>query len=280
MITSMPKTPKPRLTIVTNGNFFSRLALGHLFSSRASDFEFQVFITTGLRRQRGHRLSEALRLSRVWGMRYTAYKLATYLLPALAEIHPARCAFVKRLCQRHGIAVRRVRNVNDPATVNAIRNFAPDLLVSFSCPYRIREPLLSLPRVGCLNVHSSYLPAYAGVCTYVHVLANGESFTGVTVHEMVKDFDAGRLVGQERVPISPGMSVFGLFARQCLLAGPLLARALDACLEANAIVGAPQDLAARSYHGEPTADDIRRLRANGFSLWGPGDLALLRRLCA
>jgi UDP-4-amino-4-deoxy-L-arabinose formyltransferase/UDP-glucuronic acid dehydrogenase (UDP-4-keto-hexauronic acid decarboxylating) len=156
--------------------------------------------------------------------------------------------------------------VNLQAIRDSIHAFAPDILLSFSCPYRIRRKLLAIPRIGCLNVHSSLLPAYAGVCTYIHVLARREMATGVTVHEMVDRFDAGRIVAQARLDIPSGVSTFRLFSRQCTLAGDLLPGAIRACLEAGTIVGRQQDLESRSYFGEPTAADIRQLRANGYCL--------------
>ena len=147
-----------------------------------------------------------------------------------------------------------------------IRDFAPDLVVSFSCPYKIGDEVLGIPRIGSLNVHSSLLPAYAGVCTYIHVLADGQEVTGVTVHEMVSRFDAGRILAQREVAIQPGASVLSLFLTQCEIAGELLHEAVLRCLDTEAIEGREQDIGARTYRREPTKDDISRLRRRGHRL--------------
>lgn len=252
-----------KVVVVTNGNFFSMLALRQVLEPDG----FHVFVTTGLRRPKGNRLAEAWRLFRVWGLRYTAYKVATYALPAVSR----RPLSVVAVCKERGIPCEVVRNVNDEGVAARIAALQPDLLVSYSCPYRIKAPLLAVPRVGAVNVHSSLLPAYAGVCTYIHVLANGEAQTGVTVHEMVEEFDAGRVLAQEPVAIEPGMSVARLFAIQSVAAGRLLKDVIGR----RSVEGRPQDRSRRSYFGEPTKADVKRLRARGHRLLRLADLRLL-----
>jgi methionyl-tRNA formyltransferase len=254
------------VTIITNGNYFSRIALQNLLRSQSDDLIVQVFVTTGLRKSSGNRANEAFRLLRLWGARYSLYKIATYVVPALGERIQRRPLFVRAECERLGLQYHVVRNVNSAPATKIIGAFVPDLIVSYSCPYKIGNELLSIPRIGSLNCHSSLLPAYAGVCTYVHVLAEGQTTTGVTVHEMVSRFDAGRILAQEKIPIPDGTSVFELFATQCRVAGQLLPRVVKECLASGSVGGTAQELSERSYRGEPTKDDVSRLRARGHRL--------------
>lgn len=263
---------RPRVTVVTNGNAFSNLALGRLFRETAGRIDYQVIVTTGLRRSRGNRLAEAWSLFRRWGWRYAGYKVATYVVPLLRQTATGRSHFVARTCRELGIPVRTLRSVNTSASRKIIAQFGPDLLLSYSCPYRIYPKALALPRIGCLNVHSSLLPAYAGVCTYVHVLADGAPTTGVTVHEMVEEFDAGRIVAQSEVPVAPGVSVCRLFAAQSRRAGEMLGPAVEACLQHGEIRGAAQDAELRTYRGEPDSADIARLRRRGHTLMRVADV--------
>ena len=255
-----------RVTIVTNGNYFSHIGLRRLLAAARDDVELQVFVTTGLRKTSGNRAKEAVQLLRKWGSRYTAYKVATYALPFVGEKLGRRALTVRTACQRLGVTCHVIRSVNAEPALKLIRDFDPDLVISFSCPYKIGKELLAVPRIGSMNVHSSLLPAYAGVCTYIHVLADGQPVTGVTVHEMVSRFDAGRILAQQEVPIRPRTSVFSLFATQCDIAGTLLYDAVRESLDAGAIGGHEQDFGRRTYRGEPTRSDIVRLRSNGHRL--------------
>ncbi len=55
-----------------------------------------------------------------------------------------------------------------------------------------------------LNVHPSLLPAFRGLHAVQRALEAGVDETGVTVHYMVEEVDAGPIVAQERVPVLPG----------------------------------------------------------------------------
>lgn len=282
----------PRVAIVTNGNYFANLALGTLLSRTRDEIDYRVVVTSGLRKQTGNRLRETSTLFRRWGARYSAYKVTTQVLPRLLAMTPAvgisgeapdapllhrRPATVAATCRRLNVPVLATRNVNHDPGAAWLAEFRPDLLVSFSCPYRIESRLLDVPSIGALNVHSSLLPEYAGVCTYVHTLADGRSYTGVTVHEMVERFDAGRVVAQADVTVESGMSVFALFSAQCRAAGELLVDNVRECVETGKIVGDLQDDAKRTYFGEPTRDDVKRLRANGHRLLRARELVHMTR---
>jgi len=271
---SVREHDRPRVTIVTNGNAFSNIALNQLFRNTLDQIDYQVIITNGLRRTKGNRWIEAWNLFRRWGWKYTSYKVATYILPAVRQIITGRSHFVTRTCKELKIPAITLRSVNTSLSRTQIESFGPDILLSYSCPYRISSKVLALPRIGCLNVHSSLLPEFAGVCTYVHVLAEGKSITGVTVHEMVAEFDAGQIVAQQEVEITPGISVCGLFAKQCSIAGVLLKEAISLCISMNCITGEKQDLSRRSYRGEPSSSDIKSLAARGHRLMKIQDLRI------
>jgi phosphoribosylglycinamide formyltransferase-1 len=55
-----------------------------------------------------------------------------------------------------------------------------------------------------LNVHPSLLPQFRGLRAVQRALEAGVKETGVTVHFMVEEVDAGPIVAQERVPVLPG----------------------------------------------------------------------------
>jgi methionyl-tRNA formyltransferase len=81
-----------------------------------------------------------------------------------------------------------------------------DLVISFLFWRRIREPLLSLGRIGCLNFHPAPLPDMRGVGGYNVAVLEGMSEWGVSCHFVDADFDTGDIVEVARFPIDPGTS--------------------------------------------------------------------------
>jgi phosphoribosylglycinamide formyltransferase 1 len=55
-----------------------------------------------------------------------------------------------------------------------------------------------------LNVHPSLLPRFRGLRAVERALEAGVEETGVSVHFMVEEVDAGPVVAQEAVPVLPG----------------------------------------------------------------------------
>jgi methionyl-tRNA formyltransferase len=100
-----------------------------------------------------------------------------------------------------------------------------DLVVSFLYWRLIREPLLSLGRIGCLNFHPAPLPDFRGLGGYNVAVLEGLREWGVSCHFVDERFDTGDLVEVERFPIDPdahtalsldlesGERLVGLFGR-------------------------------------------------------------------
>jgi hypothetical protein len=143
-----------KLCVITNGNFFARVELTRLFKERNKDIA-GVIIVTGIKANKSRFRS----LVEVWensGWHYFLYKLSTYLVFAAAGlIYPRRVFFVPRLAKNLGIPVLYTAQVNAPEVVNQVREWRPDILISVSCPQRVRKPLLSIPTNSVINIHAS-----------------------------------------------------------------------------------------------------------------------------
>jgi methionyl-tRNA formyltransferase len=78
-----------------------------------------------------------------------------------------------------------------------------DIVVSFLFWKLIREPLISLGRIGCLNFHPAPLPDFRGLAGYNLAVLEGLAEWGVSCHFVDERFDTGDLVEVERFAIDP-----------------------------------------------------------------------------
>jgi methionyl-tRNA formyltransferase len=78
-----------------------------------------------------------------------------------------------------------------------------DLVISFLFWKLIREPLVSLGRIGCLNFHPAPLPDLRGLGGYNVAILEGMREWGVSCHFVDESFDTGDLVEVERFPLDP-----------------------------------------------------------------------------
>ncbi|WP_405376137.1 MULTISPECIES: methionyl-tRNA formyltransferase [unclassified Microbacterium] len=89
-----------------------------------------------------------------------------------------------------GIPVIKTDRLDADAT-SAITALAPDLGVIVAYGGLVREPLLSAPTHGWINLHFSLLPKWRGAAPVQHSLIAGDRVTGAAVFQLVPALDAG-----------------------------------------------------------------------------------------
>jgi methionyl-tRNA formyltransferase len=101
-----------------------------------------------------------------------------------------------------GIQHFHFANLHDAECLEQVRRVRPDLGV-IAGTYVLRESLFSIPRLGCINLHSGKVPEYRGSAPAFWELYNGETEVGITVHWVTAALDAGDVVLQETFPLNP-----------------------------------------------------------------------------
>ena len=92
---------------------------------------------------------------------------------------------------------------SDEERLEWVRKNLPDLILVIDFGHMIKEPLLNMPPLGCINVHPSMLPAYRGSAPVQRALMDGLAETGVTVFRLDKGMDSGPVLAQAAVQIDP-----------------------------------------------------------------------------
>lgn len=153
-----------------------------------------------------------------------------------------------------GIPVFTPESVNTPEWREKIAAMKPDLILSVYYRHMIGTRILDMPPLGAFNLHGSLLPKYRGRAPINWAVLHGESRIGMTLHRMVKSADAGAVVDQEGVEISPLDSAEQAFRKVLPCARVVLARQIDPLLAGTAIE-TPQDESAATYFGGRKPED-------------------------
>lgn len=101
--------------------------------------------------------------------------------------------------------------------IEALAAHEADLFVVVAYGEILRQKVLDLPRLGCLNVHASLLPEYRGAAPVQRCLMDGKTETGVTIMHMVLKMDAGEIITQKKLQIPLEMSLGELEENLCEL---------------------------------------------------------------
>ena len=120
----------------------------------------------------------------------------------------------KQVAERLGIAVA------EPAKLDESVDVPADTVVV--CAYGLLIPESLLARGLWLNVHPSLLPRWRGAAPVERALMAGDARTGVTIHETVKELDAGPIAAQEAFDVADDDDAGTVFARSAEIAARLL----------------------------------------------------------
>jgi methionyl-tRNA formyltransferase len=132
-----------------------------------------------------------------------------------------------------GIPLLQPDDLSDPFFLRAVQGFAAD--VAAVVAFRILPTeLFTLPRLGCVNLHASLLPALRGAAPIQWALMNGMSKTGVTTFLIERKVDTGGILKQSEIDILPDDDAGSLSGRLSVVGAKLLLESLDA-LEAGRI---------------------------------------------
>jgi len=163
---------------------------------------------------------------------------------------------VAEIARIHRIPCLTPPTPNESMIVERLGDLAPDLVLSVWYRRLLGPELLALPRVAALNLHGSLLPAYRGRAPLNWVLVNGERRTGVTLHHMTLDADAGDIVAQQPIDIEPDDTAVTLYDRMVKVGVELLLQWYPAVLAGTA-PRIPQDHARATLMPRRRPEDGR-----------------------
>jgi len=138
--------------------------------------------------------------------------------------------------------------------VENIAVIAPHIILSAYYRSLLPQNVLDVAPLGAFNIHGSLLPRYRGCAPVNWVLVNGETETGVTLHYMVAQADAGDIVDQETIPIEISDTAFLLTQKTAAAARQIIRRTLPS-IEKGSVRRKKQDNGQSTYWGRRTPDD-------------------------
>ena len=140
--------------------------------------------------------------------------------------HEVSFSPVKETAAAAGIPVHQPEKIRAPEAQELLQKLAPDVIVIIAYGQIIPARLLSIPKLGWINLHASLLPKYRGAAPINWAIANGETKTGVTSMRIDAGMDTGEILLQEEMDIGVAETAPELAARMSELGAPLMAETL------------------------------------------------------
>ena len=105
----------------------------------------------------------------------------------------------KVVATKYGVPVYQPKKIREDYSF--LEEIKPDLILTMAYGQIVPQGVLDIPKDGCLNLHGSLLPKLRGAAPIQRAIINGDEKTGVTLMEMVKAMDAGKMYASLDVKI-------------------------------------------------------------------------------
>ena len=134
---------------------------------------------------------------------------------------------VKEAALAHGLPVSQPLTLKDEAGRVDLASWQPDALVVVAYGLILPRAALTLPRLGCLNIHASLLPRWRGAAPIQRAVLAGDATSGVTIMLMDVGLDTGPMLLKKEVPIARTDTGGSLHDRLAALGASAILEALD-----------------------------------------------------
>jgi len=190
---------------------------------------------------------------------------------------------VKSFALERELAVMQPEKLRAADAVEQLAAWRPDLIVTAAYGQILPRAVLSMPRLGCVNVHGSLLPKHRGGAPIQRCVIEGEKTTGVTLMYMAEGLDTGDMIARVEVPIGEEDTAGSMFGKLSAAGAELLREWLPRLMDGTA-PREPQRDEDATYAPNLTREDERidwnaasrqvfnRVRglnpmAGGFTFW-------------
>lgn len=102
------------------------------------------------------------------------------------------------------VPLHKFENINAPEALEAIRACGTQMMVVLSYGQLLKQSLLELPELGCINIHGSLLPRWRGASPIQQVLLHRENETGVCFMQMERGLDSGPVYKTFKLQVPAG----------------------------------------------------------------------------
>ncbi len=160
--------------------------------------------------------------------------------------HREQLSPVHKLAEARGIPVHTPKSLKREDAQRTFAAHTADIAVVAAYGLILPPPVLSAPRLGCVNVHASLLPRWRGAAPIQRAILAGDTETGVCLMKMEAGLDTGPVFTCRRVPIDARTTAGALHDRLAALGGDMIRENLPA-IESGALVPEPQSKDGVTY---------------------------------
>lgn len=131
------------------------------------------------------------------------------------------------------------------------RGLQAEIILSINYLYIVDQDVIEYPTIAAINLHGSLLPKYRGRTPHVWAIINNERKTGVSAHLIKEECDAGPIIEQAEIEITPE-DTGGSILTKFVLTYPIVVKEVLDKAESGILSAKEQDHQKATYFGKRT----------------------------
>jgi methionyl-tRNA formyltransferase len=161
---------------------------------------------------------------------------------------------VKLLAQQYQLPIYQPTTLKGEIEQQQLAELQADVMVVAAYGLLLPAAVLTLPRLGCINIHPSLLPRWRGAAPIQRSIYAGDAMTGVTIMQMDPGLDTGPILLQREYQPEQNETSQTLHDKLAVVGAEVLIETLD-LLSQNKIIAQPQDNAFATYAQKITKEE-------------------------
>ena len=163
---------------------------------------------------------------------------------------------VKTLALLHQLRIEQPLSLKEPDVQKQLASLQADLMIVVAYGLILPKDILTLPRLGCINVHASLLPRWRGAAPIQAAILHGDHQTGICLMQMDEGLDTGDVLVQTTCEITSTETAASLHDKLAELGANSLTKQL-AVISHQSVTPQPQDNDQATYAPKVTKADAR-----------------------
>ncbi|NTU21785.1 hypothetical protein HPY28_15775 [Brevibacillus sp. HB1.2] len=137
-----------------------------------------------------------------------------------------------------------------------------DLIISYLFWEKIKEPLLSLAKIGCINFHPGPLPDLRGFGVYAFAILKGLKEYGVSAHYVNEEIDTGDIISIKKFPIEIEETAFSLEKKSQKVMFELFKETIGMFCSEKSITRHKQEINSGEYFSRKVFESLKRIQSS------------------
>jgi len=168
-------------------------------------------------------------------------------------------------CESLNIPVFKFANINGAEAIAKIKEIGPDLIINIRTRNIYKKEILSIPDIGCVNVHHGILPENRGTMCDLWAWYEGRP-VGFSVHWMNEKIDDGNIIEVREVDVRGVDRYIDIPMKSSLVEAQAVKDCLEKIIKEGKNAGVPNKCEKVNYTRNPDYQVIKQIKAKGLKL--------------